>query len=75
MVAQGFAERSTVALIVRAPASHVLIRGRKLRRHNRCLAHGGVLGPAMRFRFPAYARTLQAPEGRLTFHEGFTAAL
>ena len=27
------------------------------------LAHGGVLGPAMRFRFPAYARTLQAPEG------------
>jgi hypothetical protein len=52
-----------VALIVRAPASHVLIRGGKLRRHNRCLAHGGVLGPAMRFRFPAYARTLQAPEG------------
>ena len=27
------------------------------------LAHGGVLGPAMRFRFPAYARELQAPEG------------
>lgn len=26
------------------------------------LAHGGVLGPAMRFRFPAYARDLQAPE-------------
>ncbi len=27
------------------------------------LAHGGVLGPAMRFRFPAYARELPAPEG------------
>jgi hypothetical protein len=25
------------------------------------LAHGGVLGPAMRFRFPAYARDLGAP--------------
>jgi hypothetical protein len=28
------------------------------------LAHGGVLGPAMRFRFPAYARDLGAPGGR-----------
>lgn len=27
------------------------------------LAHGGVLGRAMRFRFPAYARDLEAPEG------------
>jgi molybdopterin biosynthesis enzyme len=27
------------------------------------LAHGGVLGRQMRFRFPAYARDLQAPEG------------
>jgi hypothetical protein len=27
------------------------------------LAHGGVLGREMRFRFPLYARTLQAPEG------------
>jgi hypothetical protein len=27
------------------------------------LAHGGILGPAMRFRFPAYARDLEAPEG------------
>ncbi len=27
------------------------------------LAHGGVLGPEMRFRFPAYARDLQAPDG------------
>ncbi|MEO6056178.1 MAG: hypothetical protein ABIQ49_05000 [Gemmatimonadales bacterium] len=27
------------------------------------LAHGGVLGPAMRFRFPPYARDLRAPEG------------
>jgi hypothetical protein len=27
------------------------------------LAHGGVLGREMRFRFPAYARDLQAPEG------------
>jgi hypothetical protein len=27
------------------------------------LAHGGVLGPAMRFRFPPYARELAAPEG------------
>jgi hypothetical protein len=27
------------------------------------LAHGGVLGRDMRFRFPAYARDLQAPEG------------
>ncbi len=26
------------------------------------LAHGGVLGPEMRFRFPAYARDLRAPE-------------
>lgn len=26
------------------------------------LAHGGILGPAMRFRFPAYARELRAPE-------------
>jgi molybdenum cofactor cytidylyltransferase len=27
------------------------------------LAHGGVLGREMRFRFPAYARALQVPEG------------
>jgi hypothetical protein len=27
------------------------------------LAHGGVLGKEMRFRFPGYARELQAPEG------------
>ncbi len=27
------------------------------------LAHGGILGPEMRFRFPAYARDLEAPEG------------
>jgi molybdenum cofactor cytidylyltransferase len=27
------------------------------------LAHGGILGPEMRFRFPAYARSLEAPEG------------
>jgi len=27
------------------------------------LAHGGVLGKEMRFRFPAYARDLEAPEG------------
>jgi hypothetical protein len=27
------------------------------------LAHGGVLGNEMRFRFPAYARDLRAPEG------------
>jgi hypothetical protein len=27
------------------------------------LAHGGVLGKEMRFRFPAYARELRAPEG------------
>ena len=27
------------------------------------LAHGGILGKAMRFRFPAYARELEAPEG------------
>jgi molybdenum cofactor cytidylyltransferase len=27
------------------------------------LAHGGILGPEMRFRFPAYARNLKAPEG------------
>lgn len=27
------------------------------------LAHGGILGPEMRFRFPAYARNLGAPEG------------
>jgi hypothetical protein len=27
------------------------------------LAHGGVLGREMRFRFPPYARDLQAPEG------------
>jgi len=27
------------------------------------LAHGGVLGREMRFRFPGYARDLQAPEG------------
>jgi hypothetical protein len=27
------------------------------------LAHGGVLTREMRFRFPAYARDLQAPEG------------
>ncbi len=27
------------------------------------LAHGGVLGKEMRFRFPAYARELKAPEG------------
>ena len=27
------------------------------------LGHGGVLGPEMRFRFPAYARDLRAPEG------------
>jgi hypothetical protein len=26
------------------------------------LAHGGVLGPAMRFRFPPYARSLGAPQ-------------
>lgn len=26
------------------------------------LAHGGVLGPAMRFRFPPYARDLRAPD-------------
>jgi len=26
------------------------------------LAHGGVLGPQMRFRFPAYAQTLESPE-------------
>jgi hypothetical protein len=27
------------------------------------LAHGGVLGPAMRFRFPGYARNLRSPSG------------
>ena len=27
------------------------------------LAHGGVLGKEMRFRFPAYARNLRSPEG------------
>jgi hypothetical protein len=27
------------------------------------LAHGGVLGPEMRFRFPPYAQTLEAPGG------------
>jgi molybdenum cofactor cytidylyltransferase len=27
------------------------------------LAHGGILGPEMRFRFPAYARDLGAPDG------------
>ena len=27
------------------------------------LAHGGVLGREMRFRFPPYARDLDAPEG------------
>jgi hypothetical protein len=27
------------------------------------LAHGGVLGKGMRFRFPAYARELSSPEG------------
>jgi hypothetical protein len=27
------------------------------------LGHGGLLGPAMRFRFPAYARDLPAPPG------------
>ena len=27
------------------------------------LAHGGVLGREMRFRFPDYARDLQSPEG------------
>jgi hypothetical protein len=26
------------------------------------LAHGGLLGKQMRFRFPAYARDLEAPE-------------
>jgi hypothetical protein len=26
------------------------------------LAHGGVLGQAMRFRFPAYARGLESPK-------------
>jgi hypothetical protein len=28
------------------------------------LGHGGILGPEMRFRFPAYARDLPAPEGK-----------
>jgi molybdopterin biosynthesis enzyme len=27
------------------------------------LAHGGVLGPEMRFRFPPYARDLDTPDG------------
>ncbi len=27
------------------------------------LAHGGILGPEMRFRFPGYARNLEAPQG------------
>ena len=27
------------------------------------LAHGGVLGREMRFRFPSYAQDLDAPEG------------
>jgi hypothetical protein len=26
------------------------------------LGHGGLLGPEMRFRFPAYAQNLDAPE-------------
>jgi hypothetical protein len=26
------------------------------------LGHGGLLGPEMRFRFPDYARNLEAPE-------------
>jgi len=27
------------------------------------LAHGGILGVEMRFRFPAYARSLESPDG------------
>ncbi|MBF6604092.1 MAG: hypothetical protein IVW53_00710 [Chloroflexi bacterium] len=41
-------------LIAGAPASRATIAR---------LGHGGILGRAMRFRFPAYARELEAPEG------------
>jgi hypothetical protein len=41
-----------------------LLTGESLTRKSLAeLAHGGVLGREMRFRFPPYAQNLDAPEG------------